>query len=180
MKTAVLFFILLLALDSVSQTLNAKPMGTYHRSQLFGEAAGTGVGLSLHYESMYWRGKNGIGFSAGGGLCPFIDAAAITIPFGLDYVYGNKYGFELGFGSTPLIFTGEYASDSEWMLYFLGGYRQSLLDGDLIGRIFFSPFLAKEGSILASNLDVKGKFIPYGGVSLGILLKKKSRTNRHT
>jgi hypothetical protein len=177
MKTAVLFLILTLAsLLSIAQTGNKQPQDRHTGSQLFGEAAGTGVGLSLNYERIYWRGNNGLGFSAGAGLCPFIDAAALTLPFGLNYVHGKKYGLELGFGSTPLIFSGEYSSDSEWMLYFLGGYRQSFLEGDVIGRIFFSPFLAKESSILASNLDVKGKLVPYGGISLGIALKKKSRT----
>jgi hypothetical protein len=101
MKTAVLFLILTLAsLLSIAQTGNKQPQDRHTGSRLFGEAAGTGVGLSLNYESIYWRGNNGLGFSAGAGLCPFIDAAALTIPFGLNYVHGKKYCLEFGFGST--------------------------------------------------------------------------------
>ena len=173
MKTAFLFFTVLIFHHSVSHAQETDAKARSQESQLFGEASGPGVGLSLNYEKLFWKGRNGIGFSAGTGLCPFIDAAAITVPFRLSYVHGKKHAFELGFGSTPLVFTGKYSSDSEWMVYFLGGYRRLLLNGDVVGRIFFSPFIAKEGSLLASNLGVNGKFIPYGGLSLGVLLKKK-------
>ncbi|MGZ3924323.1 MAG: hypothetical protein ACXVBJ_11185 [Flavisolibacter sp.] len=173
MKTVVLFVASMFFIHGICRAQDATPYERSCQSQLFGEASGPGVGLSLNYEKLFWKANNGVGFSAGAGLCPFIDAAAITIPFGLNYVHGRKYAFELGAGSTPLVFTGAYSSDSEWMFYLLGGYRQLLLKGDVIGRIFFSPFLAKKGSILASNLDVKGGFIPYGGISLGLILKKK-------
>jgi len=175
MKTIALCVAFLFSVYSACHSQDAISHERFRESQLFGEASGPGVGLSLNYQKLFWIANNGIGFSAGAGLCPFIDAAAITLPFGLNYVHGKKHAFELGIGSTPLIFTGEYSSDSEWMFYCLGGYR-FFLNGNLIGRIFFSPFLAKEGSILASNLDVKGKFIPYGGISLGIVLHKKTRT----
>lgn len=119
----------------------------------------------------FWKNKNGLALSAGAGVLPFPGSGAITIPFGLRYLHGEKYCYELGVGITPIVFTSKNSSDTEWPLHLLIGCRSFFLDGSLIGRIFFSPFIVKKESVFASNLDMKGNFIPYGGLSLGIIIK---------
>jgi hypothetical protein len=172
-KIFLCFICLLSFLVSFSQIENVKEKERFHQSQVFFEGGGPGISLSANYEKSFWKEKNGIGFRAGTGIVPFISTAGLTIPVGFNYVHGRKHSFELGFGATPLIFTGKNSDDSELLLYFLTGYRQLFFNGDVIGRMLFSPFLAREGSIFASNLDIKGKFIPYGGISLGFASKRK-------
>src|SRR6188768_653430 len=79
MKTITLYLISFFAcLVSFSQMQNVKEEEKHQQSQIFGEVSGPGVGLSVNYEKIYWKGKDGFAFCAGVGLCPFISTAAIT------------------------------------------------------------------------------------------------------
>ena len=170
-KTIFLIILEFLQLVTFSQTGNDKKKeDKSYRSQIFGEGAGPGVMISINYEKKIGQGKSFIAVRGGTGLVIFsgFGNTGFTIPLGLSYIHRERLSYELGGGLAPLILTGKNNSGTELLIYSLIGYRYVFRDSPLIGRIFFSPLFVKKGSIISSNFEIKGQFIPYGGISLGV------------
>ena len=149
-----------------------------HGSQVQLEALGPGGLLSVNFESRFFKGVNGPGFKAGLGFAPYglferscNTGGVITIPAGLNYLFGRKdHFFEMGAGGALMFGGGTkvYCIDIEdsffetgetFYAYALLGYRYQPQVGKLSWRIFLSPLIQK-GPIK--------KF--WGGAGMGIRL----------
>ena len=149
-----------------------------HGSQVQFEALGPGGLLSLHFESRFLKSINGPGFTVGLGVAPYglferscNTGGAITIPAGLNYLFGRKDHFfemeaggALKFGGGTKVYcinveNSFFESDEAFYAYALLGYRYQPQAKKLSWRIFFSPLIQK-GPIK--------KF--WGGASIGIRL----------
>ena len=154
---------------------NSEKKSYNYQSQIFGEVAGPGIMISINYEKKLGYQKSGMAVRGGTGFIVFpgFGNGGLTFPLGVSYILSKKQFYEFGCGITSLILIGKNNSGNELLLYSLIGYRYIFKDAPLIGSVFFSPLFVKKGSVISSNFDIKGQFIPYGGISLGIVFIKK-------
>src|SRR5476651_2025086 len=73
-----------------------------HRSQnIFLEAGGPGLVLSLNYDTRFFNTRTGLGATAGIGFLSNKGSALLTVPVQLNYLWGSyQHYFELGAGVT--------------------------------------------------------------------------------
>lgn len=151
-----------------------------HSSQIIIEYLGPGGKWSFQFESRFKKETNGIGYTIGFGSAPYDleetcnDGGFITIPFGLNYLLGNRnHMVEIGggavwkiYGAGTLVGCPErkdnfFENGKTFYLYSLLGYRYQPAFKRLSGRIFVSPLFQK---------DFSPKF--WGGASIGWRLKR--------
>ncbi|GAB4039165.1 hypothetical protein [Spirosoma gilvum] len=125
------------------------------------EGLGSGLGVSLNYDTRFKPGLTGLGIRAGiGGIRASSNvgsAGLVTFPVMINYVVGsNRVAFEAGIGFTPVYVTVTGTSP-------LTGDRQTIKGIGLFGgvgnvgmrlkptekgvhfRIYYSPFITSEG-----------------------------------
>jgi len=178
----ILSIILLLPVFMLSQTpylgLSPAENKVYsHASQVQFEALGPGGLLSFHFDSRFKKADNGIGYTVGFGVAPYEllekscnRGGVITIPVGLNYLFGKNHCIEVG-GGGALKFGGGtkvyclYIEDSffeneeSFYAYALIGYRYQPNFKRLTCRVFMSPLFQKSMPV---------KF--WGGASIGLQL----------
>ena len=148
-----------------------------HASQVQLETLGPGGLLSFHFDSRFKKAVNGPGYTVGFGVAPYglleescNSGGVITIPVGINYLFGKDHCFEicdggaLKFGGGTKVYC-MYIEDSffengETLYgYALLGYRYQPNFKRLTFRAFISPLFQK---------DIPVKF--WGGASIGIQL----------
>lgn len=128
---------------------------------VYGELLGSGLAISANFDSRF-SGTKGLGYRIGLGFVPLKGTSAITIPFGLNAIFGKRSSFfEAEFTATVLTtssgkFNGK--SVSSVFLYPHIGYRYTKPAKSFFGRIYAGPMFY--GSEL----------VPYAGISLGYTL----------
>jgi hypothetical protein len=148
-----------------------------HASQVQLEALGPGGLLSFHFDSRFKKAVNGIGYTVGLGFAAYglfeescNSGGVVTIPVGLNYLFGKNHFFEVGAGGALKFGGGTkvyclYIEDSffeneeSFYAYALLGYRYQPNFKRITFRAFISPLFQK---------DVPVKF--WGGASIGLQL----------
>ena len=149
-----------------------------HASQVQVGALGPGGLLSFHFDSRFKRFINGLGYTVGVGVAPYDlleescnTGGVITIPVGINYLFGMDHYLEVGAGGALKFGGGTkvYCTDIEdsffeneepFYAYALLGYRYQPMSQRITIRGFISPLFQK---------DLPVKF--WGGASIGLRLK---------
>lgn len=140
---------------------------TDQRAQsIFLEFLGNGLVLSINYDTRLARKQNGLGARIGLGYLPGVlgDGGGISIPFGINYLFGQKNSYlELGAGGTIYsLKEGTELFDNAGISGVLFvpsiGYRYQQPKNGLTGRIFISPLFDKSASQLWAGLSIGYKF----------------------
>lgn len=150
-----------------------------HSSQIQIEGLGPGGMLSFHFDSRFKKTINGLGYTIGLGIAPYDlleescnEGTVITIPVGLNYLFGKDHYFEIGAGGALKSGWGTkigclYLEDSffengeSFYAYTLLGYRYQPKSKRLTIRAFISPLFQK--------------YVPirfWGGASIGIRFRR--------
>jgi hypothetical protein len=126
------------------------PPSTSPAKAVFAEIGGTGGFLSLNYDTRLTRSNKGLGLRVGVGTITDLNSFGLTVPFGLNYLAGEKsHFFEAALGATFFSFS-EQNQDS-WFsftkLKFLApyvwlGYRYQPADKRFFFRAGFNQFFA--------------------------------------
>ena len=171
-----LFPIIAFSQTQINPSQNARRRFS-HASQIQLETLGPGGLLSFHFDSRFRRIVNGPGYSVGIGYAPYglfeescNSGGVITIPAGLNYLFGDDHYFEIGAGGVlkfgggtkvycPNIEDGFFENEGSFYAYTLLGYRYQPLTKKITIRAFVSPLFQKDFPI---------KF--WGGASIGIRL----------
>ncbi|HVZ95535.1 MAG TPA: hypothetical protein VG847_01570 [Chitinophagaceae bacterium] len=128
---------------------------------VYAELLGSGLAFSANFDSRF-NGTRGLGYRMGLGVVPLKGNTALTIPFGLNAIFGKKSSFfEAEFTATVLTsssgkFNGKNASAV--FIYPHVGYRYTRPAKSFIGRVCIGPMI------------YGGEIIPYGGLSFGYTL----------
>jgi hypothetical protein len=148
-----------------------------HSSQVQLETFGPGGLLSLHFDSRFAKTINGPGYTVGLGVAPYglfeescNSGGVITIPFGLNYLFGENHYFEVGAGGALKFGGGTkvycigiedsfFENEESFYGYVLLGYRFQPMSKRITIRAFMSPLFQK---------DLPVKF--WGGASIGLQL----------
>ncbi len=135
--------------------------GSSTSKSVYVELLGSGLAISANYDSRF-NGTKGLGYRVGLGFVPLKGATALTIPLGLNAIFGKRYSFfEAEFTATILTtsngkFNGKSASSV--FIYPHIGYRYTKPTRSFIGRIVVGPMF------------YGGEVIPYAGLSFGYTL----------
>jgi hypothetical protein len=121
---------------------------------LFVEILGSGVGVSMNYDSRFFQANGGLGARIGVGYVGFTlfdeDVRAISLPFQLNYLWGRGNHFlETGVGTTALFSDSEKGNgwwapqEDDSTIGMIGtmtvGYRYQPVDGGFQLRAGLSP-----------------------------------------
>jgi hypothetical protein len=117
---------------------------------LFAELGGSGGFVSINYDTRLTKSNKGWGFRFGAGAITDLNSIALTIPFGLNYLAGEKdHFFEMGLGATYFRFDGKnqdtwFSFENEKFLapYLWMGYRYQPRDKRFLFRAGFNQFFA--------------------------------------
>ncbi len=160
MKKLFLFFFGTLAMTTLhAQSAGSSEVAT--SKSVYAEVLGGGLAFSANYDSRF-AGHNGFGFRAGLGVVPLKGNTVITIPLGLNDLFGHGPGyFEVEvtgtvFTETSGKFNGK--SVSSVFLYPHIGYRHTRPSKSFLWRIYAGPMFY--GSAV----------VPWLGLSLGYTL----------
>jgi len=160
MKKVILVLGCFMVLASANaQSESGETSGT--TKSVYAELLGSGLAISANYDSRF-SGNKGLGYRVGLGFVPLKGATTLTIPFGVNAIFGKRYSFfEAEFTATILTtttgkFNGKQASAV--FLYPHIGYRYTKPSKSFIGRI------------LAGPMFYGGEVIPFLGISLGYTL----------
>ncbi len=141
---------------------------------VFLELAGNGGGVSINFDSRFYKSEKGLGYRVGIGLIPpsvsfFTSTPTIwTLPVGVNYLIGGgRHYFESGLGITYYYFSGttsdfwginENDKGSGILFFPSAGYRYAPPGKAFQGRIFASPVINSEGANFWWGLSVGIKF----------------------
>lgn len=138
---------------------------------LFAELGGTGGFLSLNYDTRLTKSHKGWGIRFGFGAITDLNSTGFTMPFGLNYLSGERnHFFEMGIGATYFSFS-EQNQDSWFSFsklnflapYIWTGYRYQPMNNRFVFRAGFNQFVA-------SGLSGFIRY-PFPGFSFGYSLK---------
>jgi len=141
-----------------------------HRSQnVFVEAGGPGLVLSLNYDTRFFNSRTGLGATAGVGYLPRGGASLLTVPVQLNYLWGSyQHYFELDAGATLMKYKSASVGDFIPFHNDIGkriagtttiGYRYQPIDGGFNFRVSFNPVFDRNS------------FYPYAGIGFGYTLR---------
>jgi hypothetical protein len=157
MKNCYLFLLLLLPLKSVKAQVVPEQRVA---KAIYVEALGSGIGLSLNYDTRFKPGLTGLGLRAGiGGISGSGDqsrATLISLPILVNYVLGNsRASFESGLGLMASYITaegkdaltGDYATAQGVGVSLAGnfGLRLQPKQNGVHFRLYWSPFITDHG-----------------------------------
>jgi hypothetical protein len=160
MKKLFLFFLTIIAVTTL-QAQTGKSAEHPASKSVYAELLGGGIGFSANFDSRFIA-QNGFGYRAGLGVVPLKGNTVITIPIGLNDLFGHGPSFfEVEVTGTILTktsgtFNGKTVSPV--FIYPHVGYRYSKPSKSFLGRIYAGPMF------YGSNI------IPFAGLSLGYTL----------
>lgn len=156
-------FLVLLCLITAAmlKAQSVTPESTVTTKSVYVELLGSGLVTSLNFDSRF-HGSQGLGYRIGLGYVPLSKGTTLSIPVGLNAIFGKRYSFfeaEVT-GTVVTSSTGKFnGSDvSKVFVYPHAGYLYTKPRKSFIGRIYVGPMFY--GS----------RVLPYAGLSLGYTL----------
>ncbi|MDN3655390.1 hypothetical protein QWZ08_07130 [Ferruginibacter paludis] len=150
---------------------NAAITSTSPGQAVYAELGGTGGFLSLNYDTRFDKSNKGLGLRIGIGTITDLNSFGLTLPFGLNYLAGEKvHFFEAALGATFFSFSKQ--NQDSWFSFtkkqFLApycwvGYRYQPTDKRFFFRAGLNQFLA--GGL--SGFVAK----PFPGLSFGYSIR---------
>lgn len=123
------------------------------------EAGGPGL-LSVNYDMRFTPTQNGVGFRVGFGAFPVNGITVVTVPVGINYLFGHQTNFfEVGAGYTYMSIPAikriikNFSSSFENITL---GYRYAPVKGGLFFKVEYSP-------LFGSKFTLWG----FGGIGIG-------------
>jgi len=161
--TAFIALVLCYMKANAQLTAIAKADSSYAQraENIYLEVGGTGIFLSLKYDTRLTNRRNGLGVSVGYGYIPFVN----SIPVQLNYLLGKTSHFlEIGAGGTYLSISRSnslisFSKSSELLGTATFGYRYQPIRGGFNFRVNVDPIFDSQD------------FLFFGGLSFGYTFK---------
>ena len=160
MKNITIIFLLALLAKPIFGQDSLESSTAIRSNVIFAEAGGSGLLLSMNYERLI---NNKFGVRVGVGSAGII---GLTVPTIINYYIGKEYKLELGFG---LIYTDyfknddKFISNGKFLITATIGHKFQSEKRGIVFRFSFTPIYN----------PVKGKILPYGGISIGYAFNPK-------
>jgi hypothetical protein len=157
---------------TIPHSTNAAITSTSPGRALYAELGGSGGFLSVNYDTRFSsRSNKGLGLRIGLGTITDLNSPGLTLPFGLNYVAGEKaHFFEAALGATFFSFTGQnqdswfhFKKNNFLAPYYWVGYRYQPTDKRFFFRAGFNQFFASGLSGFVAE--------PFPGLSFGFSIR---------